>query len=94
MANEARANAAEGSLAEAKARIAQLEDELSVSQSDALAAASKVKPPVNIDTGTHINSAGGAVALPSAATGNGLAILAAVLGVVGLIAVFVKRKGK
>ena len=79
-------------LAKSEARIAQLEDQLVVANEDIAAAFKTVKPPVNIDTGTHINSGGGQVALPSAATGSGLAILAAVLGVVGLLAVFLKRK--
>ena len=79
---------------ELNARIAQLEDELTTCHADALHAAEVIKPPVNIDTGTHIG-AGAAVQLPNAATGTGLGILAAVLGVVGLVwALIWKRKGR
>ena len=66
---------------------------MTTERGNTLEAFEAVKPPVNISTGSPITNTGsGTVALPSAATGSGLAILSAVLGVVGLLAVFWKRK--
>ncbi|MEN9575646.1 MAG: hypothetical protein RL514_3501 [Verrucomicrobiota bacterium] len=97
--HEARAALLAVQLGEANARIAQLEDELTVSRDDALEIATNAKPDVKIDTGDKLTNNGpGTIKTKDpagdAALGTGLAILSAVLGVVGLIAVFWRRKGK
>ena len=90
--HEARAAELQIQLDEARARIAQLEDDLTVSKEETIAAYQFTKPPVNIDTGAKVNASGGSsVKLPDPATGQGLAVIGAAAGVLGLV-LMLKRK--
>lgn len=100
--HSARAEAALDALEKAEARNAQLEDELSVATQATLDAYEYVKPPVNIDTSTKtiVDSGGGGVDLPdpvgSQARSSALAIVAVVVGVIGVLLsvwLLLKRKG-
>lgn len=84
--HEARANELQKRVDELEARNAQLEDELTAAHEATQTAYEFVKPPVNIDTGTRVSNTGaGSVSLPDPAKASGLAIAAAVVGVLGIV---------